>query len=112
MRIAIGENKLMFSSFTFESDKVEHMHFVMSDETMRTILCIFLEIHNIILKTEFPDDCIYSFTIKRTNYNPCDFVFRVLVLERGRIVEFDAPEKLLSDINSKFYKMLKYPGST
>ena len=35
---------------------------------------------------------------------------RILVLEGGRLMEFDTPAALLSDPNSAFYKMAKDAG--
>jgi ABC-type multidrug transport system fused ATPase/permease subunit len=37
---------------------------------------------------------------------------RIMVLESGRIKEFDSPERLLVDENSDFFKMAKEAGLT
>ncbi len=36
--------------------------------------------------------------------------FRMLVLDNGRIVEFDSPAKLLADSKTVFYSMAKDAG--
>ncbi len=33
-------------------------------------------------------------------------MFRILVLDRGRTLEFDSPPNLLANTNSSFYKMM------
>lgn len=40
----------------------------------------------------------------------CFFIFRIMVLDKGKIIEFDTPEILLSDIESSFYSMAKDAG--
>jgi ABC-type multidrug transport system fused ATPase/permease subunit len=35
---------------------------------------------------------------------------RIIVLDKGNIVEFDAPSVLLSNINGQFYSMAKNSG--
>ena len=35
---------------------------------------------------------------------------RVMLLEQGRIIEYDSPKKLLSDPDSKFYALCKATG--
>jgi len=43
--------------------------------------------------------------------NECCLVYyRVLVLERGHVREFDSPATLLSNRNSRFYSLAKNAG--
>jgi len=39
-----------------------------------------------------------------------DAGYRLVVLDAGRVCEFDSPTKLLSDTNSRFYAMAKDAG--
>ena len=43
---------------------------------------------------------------------PSDLYFRVMVLDNGRIQEFDKPGVLMEDKNSLFYSMAKDAGLT
>ena len=36
--------------------------------------------------------------------------YRLVVLDTGRVCEFDSPTKLLDDTNSRFYAMAKDAG--
>lgn len=35
------------------------------------------------------------------------FIFRVLVLSQGKVIEFDTPDHLLADPTTVFYEMAK-----
>jgi ATP-binding cassette subfamily C (CFTR/MRP) protein 1 len=37
-------------------------------------------------------------------------LFRIMVLDKGKIIEFDSPNNLLEDKNGKFYSMVKDSG--
>ena len=41
------------------------------------------------------------------SYNYCIIVYRILVLDNGRIAEFDSPNKLLRDKKGVFHGMAK-----
>ena len=43
-------------------------------------------------------------------YECCLVYYRVLVLESGRVREFDSPATLLSNRNSQFYSLAKNAG--
>ena len=40
------------------------------------------------------------------------FHFRILVMDQGRVAEFDTPRNLLNDDNSIFHSMAKHAGLT
>lgn len=40
----------------------------------------------------------------------CAYGFRILMLDKGKIQEFDSPENLLSDKKTIFYSMAKNAG--
>ena len=57
-----------------------------------------------LLINKFKEGTILIVTHRMKSINHCD---KILVLEDGKVAEFDAPNKLLSNQNSKFYKYYK-----
>ena len=54
-----------------------------------------------LLINKFKEATILIVSHRMISFQNCD---KILVLEEGKIAEFDTPKKLLSDKNSKFYK--------
>lgn len=43
-------------------------------------------------------------------YNILDFFFRIIVLDKGCVMEYDTPNHLLKDPNSLFYELARNAG--
>ena len=54
-----------------------------------------------LLINKFKEGTILIVTHRMNSIKNCD---KILVLEEGKIVEFDSPKNLLANPNSKFYK--------
>ncbi|KAG0281918.1 hypothetical protein BGZ95_006425 [Linnemannia exigua] len=61
------------------------------------------------IRTEFKDRTILTIAHRIKTVMDSD---KILVLDHGRVVEFDAPKVLLQDENSLFYKLAKQAGES
>ncbi|XP_076324180.1 multidrug resistance-associated protein 1-like isoform X3 [Tachypleus tridentatus] len=59
------------------------------------------------IRKEFKDSTVLTIAHRLNTILDYD---RIMVLERGKIVEFDSPNQLLNDSNTKFYAMAKDAG--
>ena len=80
------ENK---NSIILIDEMTDKNDFITSDKIMNLII------------NRFKEATILIVTHRIKSIKNCD---KILVLENGKVAEFDTPNKLLSDPNSKFYK--------
>ncbi|RWS20498.1 multidrug resistance-associated protein 14-like protein, partial [Leptotrombidium deliense] len=59
------------------------------------------------IKTEFADCTTLTIAHRIQTILECD---RIMVIDKGRLIEFDSPSALLSDQNSVFYSLAKNAG--